>query len=288
MDNRWRRWRTGIRGRLLVGFLMLFVFALGVSGIITGFLGNDYLHNRSVDKLRADERRITQLVQSGPQTINADQFETMLGPPLGIMGLSDDGTVLFAIGTGAGRESELARLARDAGPSELMVTSDDVVAVSIPTPAMRITHNDRAPDDVAQLILINDATIDRSAVIGFARSMAVIAIVAVIVLMALAVAVLEIGLRPLAAMVGAADRVARGSLDERLPVSDRQSETDVLGLAVNRALDAQAHAEDRARTFAADASHELRTPVATISGWLELYRQGGLPADQIEQALALL
>ncbi|WP_250006764.1 cell wall metabolism sensor histidine kinase WalK [Actinoplanes sp. M2I2] len=286
MSRRWRRWRAGIRGRLLVGFLMLFVLALGASGVITALLVNDYISDRSVTKLRDDEGRIAELVRSGPQTINADQFETMLGPPLGIMGLAADGDILFAIGSSAGREYELARLAGAAVPGQILRTGDDVVAVLITTPGMRMTYLDRGTDQVAHLILVNDATVDRRTVLGYVGSMAVIAFVAVLVLMGLAVVVLQIGLRPLSEMARAADAIAGGSRGERLPVSDRGAETDVLAAAVNRAFDAQARAEDRARTFAADASHELRTPLATISGWLELYRQGGLSGDDVAQAVA--
>ncbi|MFD3482221.1 sensor histidine kinase [Streptomyces sp. NPDC058665] len=262
---------------------MLFVFALGASTVLTGFLANDYIHDRSVEKLRDDERRIGVLIRSAPQTINSDQFETMLGPPLGTMGLDADDHILFAIGTSAGREYELARLAKNADPGEIMETGDDVVAVLITTPGMRITYSDRDTDDVARMILVNDPNVDRNTVVGFIGSMATIALVSVIVLMALGLVVLHIGLRPLTEMAQAADAIAEGSRDERLPVSNRGTETDILAAATNRAFDAQARAEDRARTFAADASHELRTPLATVSGWLELYRQGGLGDDDVEQ-----
>jgi two-component system OmpR family sensor kinase len=266
---------------------MLFLLALGASGLTTAFLVDNYVSDRSVAKLRSDEQRITALVSSGPQTINADQFETMLGPPLGIMGLDASGDILFAIGSSAGYEYELAELARAAtSPGEILETGDDVVAVLITTPGMRMNYGDRDTDDVAQLILVNDANIERAAVVGYVGSMAAIAAVAVLVLMALAVVVLRIGLRPLAEMAHAADAIAEGSRGERLPVSDRNAETDILAAAVNRAFDAQARAEDRARTFAADASHELRTPLATVSGWLELYRQGNLSGEDIEQAVA--
>ncbi|WP_157240488.1 sensor histidine kinase [Catenuloplanes japonicus] len=281
-----RRWQAGIRGRLLAGFLMLFVLALATSGIVTAFLVNDYIAERSVNKLRDDERRITELIGAGPQTINSDQFETMLGPPLGIMGQDRDGDILFAIGSSAGREYELARLASTAAAGQIIETGDDVVAVLVPTPGMRMTYEDRETDDVARLILVNDPSVDRDTIIGYAGTMTAIGLTGVVVLMALAVVVLRIGLRPLSEMAQAADAIAAGSRGERLPVSDRGAETDLLAAAVNRAFDAQARAEDRARAFAADASHELRTPLATISGWLELYRQGGLGGADLEPAVA--
>ncbi|MBL7259913.1 sensor histidine kinase [Paractinoplanes lichenicola] len=275
-----------IRGRLLAGFLVLFVLALGVSGAITAWLVHDYVSDRSVTKLRDDERRIVELVASGPQTINAEQFETMLGPPLGIMGQDAGGDILFAIGSSAGREYELARLAGRAAPGAILETGDDVVAVRVPTPGMRMVYADRPVDDVAHLILVNDPNIDRTATAGFIRSLVLVGLAAVVAFMGLAVLVLRFGLRPLAEMAQAADAIAEGSREERLPVSRPRAETDVLAAAVNRAFDAQARAEDRARTFAADASHELRTPLATISGWLELYRQGGIGGDDVEQAVA--
>ena len=281
------RWQAGIRGRLLLGFLLLFVFALGVSGIVTAFLVNDYIFDRSVEKLRGDAARMGGLAATGPQTVNADQFETVLGAPVGLMGLDRTGAVVFAIGASAGREAELVRITRGVAPYEVVVTDDDVAAVRIMTPGMRVGPvGDGRTAAVTELVLVNDTNIDRGAILDFVQNMAVVAGVSLVVLLVLALVVLHVGLRPLAEMAQAADAIAEGSREERLPISDRNSETDRLAAAVNRAFEAQAQAEARARAFAADASHELRTPVATISGWLELYRQGGLRGDDVGQALA--
>ena len=55
---------------------------------------------------------------------------------------------------------------------------------------------------------------------------------------------------------------------------------------IEQAFTARADSEDRLRRFVADASHELRTPVSTIRGHAELYRQG--VATSPEQVAALL
>ncbi|BCJ53588.1 hypothetical protein Asp14428_50630 [Actinoplanes sp. NBRC 14428] len=64
-------------------------------------------------------------------------------------------------------------------------------------------------------------------------------------------------------------------------------EAAALTAAVQRAFDAQRRAEDRLRSFVADAGHELRTPLANLHGWIDLYVQGGLrDPEQLDHAMA--
>jgi len=91
----------------------------------------------------------------------------------------------------------------------------------------------------------------------------------------------RVGLRPLTAIEDTADAIAGGDLSRRIDPAPARTEVGRLAAALNsmlaqieQAFHDRADTEARLRRFVADASHELRTPVATIRGHAELYRQG--------------
>jgi len=110
------------------------------------------------------------------------------------------------------------------------------------------------------------------------------------VLLALAAGfwLVRLGLKPLRDMETTAESIAAGNLTERVPGENEKTEVGRLARTLNimltrieAAFGARVASEQRLlesdarlRRFVADASHELRTPIAAVSAYAELFGRG--------------
>jgi heavy metal sensor kinase len=96
-------------------------------------------------------------------------------------------------------------------------------------------------------------------------------------------------LAPMVTMRERAARIGASTLAERLPIPNANDEVGQLAAVINELLGRLEQAFARQREFMADASHELRTPVAVVQHEASLaLSRGGRPAAEYEESLEIV
>jgi len=153
-------------------------------------------------------------------------------------------------------------------------------------PTFRVRASTLANGDlliVAQPLVDTESTLSR-----LLRIELLVTAGAVLIALAAGFWLVRLGLKPLRAMETTAESIAAGNLTERVPGENDKTEVGRLARTLNvmlsrieAAFSARVASEQRLREsdarlrrFVADASHELRTPIAAVSAYAELFGRG--------------
>ena len=93
--------------------------------------------------------------------------------------------------------------------------------------------------------------------------------------------------RPLRQMVSATESFSKGDFTVRVPVQD-YSEVGRLAMAFNNMASSLATQESSGRSFVANVSHELKTPMTTISGFIDGILDGTIPPEKQQHYLRIV
>jgi two-component system, OmpR family, sensor kinase len=277
---------VSLRARLLLGVLSLAAAGLLVADIVTYALLNSFLTTRVDQQLMEAVDPVGHLLSqnsSAPPSGRPPGRGPEPFPPGTYAALLDgQGKVVSQISFGF-TSSEQAAQPRLSNPPPLPAGRAPVLLTAPSSGTSYRTVVSRAEPGInGQYVLVAvpesglQSTLDRLLLLEAAVGVAVL-----LVLAGLGAWAVRLGLQPLDNMAETAGEIAAGDLQRRVDPATSRTEVGRLGLALNAmlakiedAFAARQASEDRLRRFVADASHELRTPVASIRGYAELFRRG--------------
>ncbi len=267
-EHRLHRWSASVRLRSAVAAAAVVAVALLGGAVVIVLLLERSLVGAVETTARARADEVARLVDSqGPAGLSADLQVSGLGDQV-VQVIGPDGQVVA---------SGSARLA-----STPISDVRPAVGQTVVVPPRRIQLLD--PDDDAVLVVEGAVHEGRryTVVVGadVAAAGRTVATTATLLAIAYPVLLLVVGgstfwfvgrtLRPVERIRARVAGIGAGRMDDRVPVPNTHDEIARLALTMNAMLDRLQEAHHAQQRFVADASHELRSPIATLRASLEV------------------
>lgn len=297
--RRFLRWPRSLRARLVAVLLILLTAGLAAAAGVTDVVVHRVLIGQLDGQLRAAGDRFAVGLEhrDGDTEQPRNPFGSVQGQAAGTLGarIVDGRVTDAAIVAGHGASATVPPAAR-AKLATLTITGTPRTIDLPQLGGYRIMVAAGRDGDLQVTGLPTapvDETIDKLIV-----AESIVFAVALVLVAAAATGLVRLMLRPLARVSATAKHVAdlplhsgAVSLPHRAPTGSHGAEVDTLARAFNAMLEqveaalvTRAESEGKLRRFIADASHELRTPVAVVRSHAELaHRTGGaaLPDDVV-------
>ena len=287
-----------VRTRLTLWYAGVLALSLVAFGVVTYFAASRAFHARQDDDLSSTGQMVASAyLQEAEESNSAEQaseeiLKQTIYPNRYVEFLSDDGRVYATSSNLGGRElavnTETLKEARERGFSygvqkNLIGDSDDDGLRVVVVPLSRAGGKHRGFVMVAESLGV---------VAGELEHVRNDFLLGVPVILLLATAggyfLARKSLAPITLMNQQTRRISVEDLTARLDVANPRDELGSLGLTINDLLSRLNSAFDEQQRFIADASHELRTPVAILRGETEIALEKDRTVSEYQSSLKLI
>ena len=282
--------------------IMILFLALILVGTSFQALVEDYLTDSAVADLQQNSNAIASLASAYCSEgsllnrdfmVNLDVASRVSGADTIIFGA--DGRVLLCSEVLTGCSHQGLHL-NEAYLARVLENNGDVATGSVPQlyeePRFVVASviRDYITNDALGIVVVSRPTYDTSVIMSKISN---IFLMVSLLVMALSFVVMLITLKrqsdPLKQMAGIARSFGHGDLDARVRLtSDYPEEVEDLALAFNNMAQELQKSEYQRKEFVANVSHELKTPMTTISGYVDGILDGTIPPERSRYYLQIV
>ena len=274
----------------------ILLLALTVLGACFQYLVKEYLTRTTVADLRSDAQIISNLAAAYSIDGNLSSRDFLLN--LDVASQVSNSDIVICDGTGrvvlcsdalSGCEHQGLRLNREYLQKVLTTGYDEATGiirglygdrrfvVSVP-----ITSETESGTLVSGIVIVSTPTQATNEILSRISNIFLTTALFVVLISVLGVSLLvRRENRPLRDMAKAANAFGHGNLEARVKVEDSSSvEMEELALAFNNMASSLQKSEYQRQEFVANVSHELKTPMTTISGYVDGILDGTIPPER--------